>query len=85
MPTYEYCCEGSDRIFEVNHAMALTIKTWKELCELGDFQLTDFASDTPIKKFIGSNGGLVSNSALKNPEVPPCATGGGCPGGGCGI
>ena len=85
MPTYDYQCEGSDRVFEVNHAMALTISSWQELADLGGFDAGDFPAHTPVRKVIGASGGLVSSSALKNPDLPPCASGGGCPGGGCGI
>lgn len=86
MPTYDYRCEGSDEIFEVNHAMALTVSRWAELAELGEFEMDRFPADALVRKVIGSSGGLVSSSALKNPDLPPCRSGGGCPGaGGCGI
>ncbi|MDO6460626.1 zinc ribbon domain-containing protein [Granulosicoccaceae sp. 1_MG-2023] len=84
MPTYEYRCEGSEEIFEVKHAMALTVSRWAELAELGDFDAARFPPDAPVRKVIGSSGGLVSASALKNPDLPPCA-GGSCPSGGCGM
>ena len=85
MPSYDYQCEGSERIFEVQHPMALTINNWAELCKQGGFDINEFPQETPVHKVIGGNGGLVSSAALKNPEAPPCMSGGGCPGGSCGI
>ncbi len=85
MPSYDYRCEGSDQVFEVSHPMAVTITNWEELCGYGNFPQEEFPADTPVRKIIGSTGGLVSSSALKNPDAPPCATGDACPGGSCGI
>ncbi len=86
MPTYDYQCEGSNVVYEVSHPMALSINTWKELCEHSDLERMEHSEETPVTKVIsGSSGSFVSSSALKNPELPPCSSGGGCPGGGCGI
>lgn len=85
MPTYDYQCEGSDRVFEVSHPMSQSIKTWAELAACGDFTADDFPAETAVRKVFASSGAVISSSALKNPEAPPCVSGGGCPGGSCGI
>lgn len=84
MPTYDYRCEANDEIYEVRHPMALTIKTWGELCEVGGMPLQGIDADAPVSKVL-TTAGVVSSSALKNPGVPPCMTGSGCSGGGCGV
>lgn len=84
MPSYDYRCEANDRIYEVKHPISTTISTWGELCELGGIDLQGIPADTPVRKVI-STGGVVKSSSLKNPEAPPCMTGGGCSGGMCGM
>ena len=84
MPTYDYRCESDGQVFEVKHSISQTVSTWGELCELGNIDPQDIAIDTPVKKVI-STGGVVKSSTLKNPEAPPCMTGGGCSGSGCGV
>lgn len=84
MPTYDYRCEQSGQVFEVNHPMALTIENWGDLCRAGDIDPGDVAADVPVTKLLRT-AGVVKSSSLKNPEAPPCMTGGGCSGGGCGI
>ncbi len=84
MPTYDYRCEANEQIYEVRHAMSENISTWGELCQLGNLEPEDIAFDTPVKKVI-STGGVVRSESLKNPEAPPCMTGQGCSGDGCGI
>ncbi len=84
MPSYDYRCEADQQVYEVKHAMSQSISTWGELCEIAGIDLNAISPDTPVKKVI-STGGVVKSSSLKNPEAPPCMTGGGCSGGGCGI
>lgn len=84
MPMYDYRCEQSGQVFEVNHPMALTIENWGDLCRAGDIDPGDVAADVPVTKLLRT-AGVVKSSSLKNPEAPPCMTGGGCSGGGCGI
>ena len=84
MPTYDYRCEATGEVFEVKHPMALSVKTWGELSEVGGFDLGNIAPDSPVSKVL-STGGVVNSSSLKNPNLPPCMTGGGCSGGFCGA
>jgi len=84
MPTYDYRCEADGKIYEVRHPMAQTISTWGELCEVGQLDPADTDPQTPVSKVL-TTAGVVSSSALKNPGVPPCMSGGGCSGGGCGV
>ena len=84
MPTYDYRCEANGNVYEVRHPMSSVVSTWAELCELGDFDPNEAPGDTRVTKLL-TTAGIVKSSALKNPEAPPCMTGGGCSSGGCGI
>lgn len=84
MPTYDYRCEENQQVYEVKHAMSQTLANWGELCELMGIETGDIAADTKVTRLI-SGGGVVKSDSLKNPEAPACMTGGGCPGGSCGI
>lgn len=84
MPTYDYRCEANQQIYEVKHSMAERLETWAELCEAAGITLGDIPGDSKITRLIRS-GGVVKSSSLKNPEAPPCMTGGGCASGRCGI
>jgi len=80
MPTYDYRCLASGRIYEVKHAISQKALTWGELCELGKLERGDTPLDSPVERLV-SAAGVVSNGALRNPE-PPCG-GGGCGRGAC--
>jgi len=80
MPTYDYRCEANKKIYEVKHAMSASPKTWADLCKIAGMELKDIPGDTPVSKVL-TTGGVVKSSSLKNPEAPPCMTGG-CAGGG---
>lgn len=80
MPTYDYRCQADNKVYEVKHSMSQNPKTWAELCELGGMELNNIPGDTPVAKLLNT-GGVVKSSSLKNPETPPCMTGG-CSGGG---
>jgi hypothetical protein len=84
MPSYDYRCEANQQVYEIKHSMSLHIHTWGELCEQAGISLGEITPDTPVTKLI-SGGGLVKSSSLKNPDAPPCMSGGGCPGGSCGL
>ncbi len=84
MPTYDYRCEATSQVFEVKHAMSVKLTTWGELCELAEIDLGDVSADSPVTKLI-TGGGVVKSSSLKNPDAPPCMTGGGCAGSRCGC
>ena len=84
MPSYDYRCEATQEIFEVKHAISERLQTWGELCENLGINPGNIAPDSKVTKLI-SGGGIVKSTALKNPEAPPCMSGGGCSGGGCGF
>ncbi len=84
MPSYDYRCEANQQVYEVKHALSEKLKTWGELCERAGIEPGDIALDSEVTRLI-SGGGVVKSASLKNPEAPPCMTGGGCSGGGCGI
>ena len=84
MPTYDYRCEADQKIYEVKHSMSIRLHTWAELCEVSGNELGDVAPNTKVTRLI-SGGGVVKSSALKNPDAPPCMSGGGCSSGSCGV
>jgi len=84
MPIYEYRREDNGKVFEVSHSMSLTVITWGELCKAAGIEPGDAAAETPVTKLL-KTGGVVKSSALNNPEAPPCMSGRGCGGGGCGL
>lgn len=84
MPSYDYRCEANQQVYEVKHSMQETLTTWAELCRVAELDPGDIAPDTPVTRLIRT-GGVVKSSSLKNPQAPPCMTGGGCSSGGCGF
>lgn len=78
MPAYDYRCETNGRLYEVSHSMSLTLKTWKELAEVGSFEDKSIPDDTEVTRVL-TTGGIVKSSSLKNP-APPCMSGQGCSG-----
>ena len=85
MPTYDYRCEANGRIYEVRHPISLSISNWAELCDAGALDPENIPVDAPVRKVIRTTGGVVSSEHLKNPDAPPCMSGGGCHGGSCGF
>ena len=83
MPTYDYYCEANGRKLEVRHKMSETIADWGDLCARSGAEPGDTPADTPVKKLI--SGAAIVGGIGSEPEPPPCASGGGCPGGMCGI
>lgn len=79
MPTYDYRCESTGAIYEVRHPMAIKLHTWGDLCDISGVIPGDIPLDSPVTRLL-TTGGIVSKKALKNPEAPPCMSGGGCPG-----
>src|SRR5690606_41377297 len=84
MPTYDYRCEANGQVYEVQHSMAHTPKTWGELravaCSLPDD--ASIPDSAPVTKLLGA-AGVVSRRGLKNPGAPACARrgcAGHCPG-----
>jgi len=81
MPTYDYRCEADQKVYEVKHSMSENLDTWGELCERAGLGMNGIAPGTKVTRLIGV-GGVVKSSSLKNPEAPPCMSGG-CSGGSC--
>ncbi|MGH1462645.1 MAG: zinc ribbon domain-containing protein [Neptuniibacter sp.] len=84
MPSYDYRIEATGQVIEVKHTMAMTPVNWGELSLLCNLDPQEIPGDSAVTKLI-SAAGVVKSKTLKNPEAPPCMTGGGCPGGGCRI
>jgi len=84
MPTYDYRCELTGNIYEARHPMALKLSNWQDLCDVTGMEPGETPLDSPITKLL-TTGGVVKSNPLKSQNLPPCMTGGGCSGGGCGI
>ncbi len=84
MPTYDYRCTLTGDCYEVRHSMSEKLSSWGDLCERAGIEVGSTPADTPVER-LATGGQVVNSRSLKNPEAPPCASGGGCPGGSCGI
>ena len=84
MPTYDYQCEANGIVLEVNHRMSEEIRTWGELCDRTKHELGNTPVDSPVKR-LATGGNVVKSGSLGGSDLPPCASGGGCPGGSCGF
>lgn len=84
MPTYDYLCPATGRIFEVRHSINEKLCCWGELCTAMAVDPGDVAPDTPVERLI-SGGNVVNSSVLKNPEGPSCGAASSCCGGVCGL
>ena len=83
MPTYDYRCEANGRVVEVSHRMSEEINNWGELCRMAGIDQGDTAPESPVKRL--ATGGNVITGGVSSDVMPPCASGGGCPGGSCGL
>lgn len=83
MPSYDYRCAANDRVVEVRHRVSEKLSTWGEVCARAGIEPGQTPADAPVDRLI-TGGGIVSSSALSNPEPPSCASGG-CSGGMCGL
>ncbi|WP_207062564.1 zinc ribbon domain-containing protein [Motiliproteus sp. SC1-56] len=86
MPTYDYRCVATGEVVEVRHSMRETLTTWGELCAAAGISSGETPLQSPVER-LATGGQVVQSRTLKNPEAPPCASGGGCCGGGqmCGF
>lgn len=84
MPTYDYRCDANDRVVEVHHRMSETLSNWGEVCERIGMDPGDTPPSTPVRR-LATGGNLISSSNLGSGYAPPCASGGCCPGGMCGL
>ena len=73
MPTYSYRCEANNQIYEVRHAMDMTISSWQELQPLIHEIDATIPADAAVTKVLMPVN-VVKSSALKNPEAPACAS-----------
>jgi hypothetical protein len=83
MPTYDYRCEANGRVVEVSHRMSEEINTWGELCLKAGIEPGDTSPESAVKRL--ATGGNILSGGISNDAIPPCAAGGGCPGGSCGL
>ncbi len=77
MPTYDYRCDATGKVFEVHHPMARTISNWGELCETAEIDPADIPADSSVSKLLTS-AGVINSRTLKNPDAPACAKANGC-------
>ena len=84
MPTYDYRCDANGQVVEVSHRMSELMNTWGELCHQAGIEPGDTPPDSPVRK-LATGGNVISGSSMGNSDVPPCASGGCCPGGSCGL
>ena len=83
MPTYDYRLPGSDRVYEVKHAITRKAHTWGELCELGGLPPGDTPPDAPVERLVTA-AGVIGAQSLRNPSAAPCGrSDGACGGGSC--
>jgi len=83
MPSYDYVCEANGRVVEVRHRMSETLSTWGELCDTAGIDAGDTPVTSPVKRL--ATGGQVVRSSSLGESAPPCASGGACGGGMCGL
>ena len=84
MPSYDYLCRATGRVFEVRHSIHGKLRCWGELCTAIGIDPGAVAPDTPVERLI-SGGNVVNSSVLKNPEGPSCDAATSCCGGVCGL
>lgn len=83
MPTYDYVCEANGQVVEVRHRMSESLSTWGELCKTAGIDAGDTPVASPVKRL--ATGGQVVKSSSLGESAPPCASGGCCGGGMCGL
>ena len=83
MPTYDYLCQANGQVVEVKHRMSESVSSWGELCALAGIDAGATPANTPVTRL--ATGGNVVKSGGTGSDMPPCASGGCCGGGACGI
>jgi hypothetical protein len=69
MPVYTYYCEANGKTVEVNHTMQAKLKTWGEVCFVGQIPMGDTDPLVPVERVMKSAPGMAvttSNSELRN-------------------
>ena len=76
MPIYEYHCPANEQTLEVSHAMAHTVRTWGELCELAECELRGTPANAPVEKTLSL--AFVGGQKRQATPMPPGPCGSGC-------
>jgi hypothetical protein len=52
MPLYDYLCPANRRIVETSHSMAVTLRTWGELCASAGIDKGTTPPESPVERVI---------------------------------
>ncbi|MFN9930892.1 MAG: zinc ribbon domain-containing protein [bacterium] len=52
MPRYDYHCPANRRIVETSHSMAVTLRTWGELCASAGIDKGTTPANSPVERVI---------------------------------
>jgi hypothetical protein len=69
MPSYTYYCEQNGKTVEINHTLKAKLKTWGEVCYVGQIPLGDTDPTARCERVITSAPGVAIstfNSELRN-------------------
>jgi len=69
MPAYTYYCEANGKTVEVSHTLQAKLKTWGELCYVGQIPLGDTDPTAHVERIMKKAPAVsiqTSNSELKN-------------------
>ena len=69
MPVYTYYCEANGKTTEITHTIQAKLKTWGEVCFVGQIPLGKTDPLAPVQRIIKSAPGIAvttSNSELRN-------------------
>ncbi len=69
MPVYTYYCDANGKTVEVNHTLQVKLKTWGELCYVGQISLGDTDPSALVERVMKKAPGVAVqtfNSELKN-------------------
>jgi hypothetical protein len=69
MPAYTYYCDANGKTVEVNHTLQVKLKTWGELCYVGQISLGETDPGAPVERIMKQAPGVAVqtfNSELKN-------------------
>jgi hypothetical protein len=78
MPRYDYFCPANRRVVETSHPMAVTLRTWGELCGAVGLQQGTTPAKSPVER-------VISPALLLGTKRGRSSSGGSCCGArGCG-
>lgn len=55
MAFYDYYCEANKKTVAVWHSMKIRLKTWGEVCELGEINPGKTPKEAPVVRLVGGN------------------------------